>query len=41
MAQNVDKAILSFLEAENVKYTVIQGSTKERAEIILKEIGLE
>lgn len=40
IAQAVDKAILSFLEAENVKYTVIQGATKERSEEILKCIGL-
>lgn len=36
MAQAVDKAILSFLEAENVKYTVVEGSTKERSEEIIK-----
>lgn len=41
MAQAVDKAILGFLEAENVKYTVIQGSTKDRSKAILKHIGLE
>lgn len=41
MAKSVDKAILSFLEAENVKYTIIQGSTKERAEEILRTIGVQ
>ena len=41
MASAVDNAILSFLEAENVKYTKITGDTKERAAKILKEIGLE
>ena len=40
MASAVDNAILSFLNAENVKYTVIKGSTKERAELILKELNL-
>ena len=40
VAQAVDKAILSFLEAENVKYEVITGSTKERAEKILRHIGI-
>lgn len=39
-AQNVDKAILSFLEAENVRYKIINGNTKERAEKILTELGL-
>ena len=29
VAQAVDKAILGFLDAENVKYSVIKGSTKE------------
>lgn len=41
MASAVDSAILSFLQAENVKYTTISGTTKERAESILKEIGIE
>ncbi len=41
MASAVDNAILSFLEAENVKYTKITGDTKERAAKILKEIGIE
>ena len=41
MASAVDNAILSFLEAENVKYTKISGSTKERAESILNEIGMK
>jgi len=40
MASAVDNAILSFLEAENVKYTKLTGNTKERAESILKEIGI-
>ena len=30
VAKAVDKAILGFLDAENVKYSVITGSTKER-----------
>ena len=36
VAQMVDKAILGFLDAENVKYSVITGSTKERSEQIMK-----
>lgn len=41
MASAVDNAILSFLEAENVKYTKISGTTKERAEEILKVIKID
>ena len=41
VAKAVDKAILSFLEAENVRYTVITGSTKERADKILEIIGVD
>lgn len=41
MASAVDKAILNFLESENVNYSKISGSTKERAESILKEIGVD
>lgn len=41
MAQSIDKAILSFLEAENVKFETITGSTKERSKKILEIIGLE
>ncbi|MDZ5000808.1 AAA family ATPase, partial [Clostridium perfringens] len=40
VAQAVDKAILSFLEAENVNYTLITGPTKERAEKILQIVGI-
>ena len=40
MASAVDNAILNFLNAENVKYSIVKGSTKERAELILKELGL-
>ena len=40
VASQIDEAILSFLKAENVKYTEITGSTKERAEAILKEINI-
>ena len=40
VAQAVDKAILSFLEAENVRYTTITGSTKERSEKILEMLNL-
>lgn len=41
MASAVDKAILSFLESENVKYTVINGTTKERAERILEIVDIK
>ena len=40
VAQAVDKAILGFLDAENVKYSVIKGSTKERSEQIMKIVGI-
>ena len=40
VAQMVDKAILGFLDAENVKYSVITGSTKERSEQIMKIVGI-
>ena len=36
----MDKAILGFLDAENVKYSVITGSTKERSEAIMKIVGI-
>ena len=36
----MDKAILGFLDAENVKYSVIKGSTKERSEQIMKIVGI-
>ena len=39
-AQMIDKAILNFLEAENVKYSIVRGSTKDRSEAILKEVGI-
>ena len=41
VAQAVDKAILGFLESENVKYTIIKGSTKERSEQIMKLVGID
>ena len=40
MASAVDNAILNFLQSENVKYDVITGNTKERAEAILNKINL-
>ena len=40
VAQAVDNAILSFLEAENVNYQLITGSTKERSEKILEILDL-
>ena len=36
----MDKAILGFLDAENVKYSVITGSTKERSDQIMKIVGI-
>ena len=41
VAQMVDDAILNFLNAENVKYSVISGSTKERSEKIMDIIGID
>ena len=41
LATAIDNAILSFLETENVKYTTIKGSTKDRAEAVLKAIEVE
>ena len=41
LATAIDNAILSFLETENVKYTTIKGSTKDRAEAVLKAIQVE
>ncbi|MGL5649813.1 MAG: AAA family ATPase, partial [Clostridium sp.] len=41
LAIAIDTAILSFLEAENVKFTKVTGSTKDRSETILKEVGLD
>lgn len=40
-AAAVDIAIKQFLDSENVKYTVIEGSTKERSNKILSIIGLD
>ncbi|MGL5153014.1 MAG: AAA family ATPase [Clostridium sp.] len=41
VANAVDKAILSFLEAENVPFETITGDTKERSEKILNIIGIK
>lgn len=40
-AIRVDEAIKQFLVAENVPYTVVEGSTKERAKRIIEIVGLE
>ena len=40
-ASAVDNTIKQFLDSENVKYTKIEGSTKERAKKILSIIGLD
>lgn len=36
----IDNAIRSFLDAENVPYTIIEGNTKERAKKILNIVGI-
>lgn len=41
VAQMVDDAILNFLNAENVKYEMITGSTRERSEKILNIVGIK
>nr|MDE5977799.1 ATP-binding protein [Turicibacter sp.] len=41
VAQAVDEAILSFLKAENVKFEVIKGSTRERSQKILDIVGIK
>jgi hypothetical protein len=40
VAKCIDDAILSFLNAENISYTVIEGDTKERSNKILDIIGI-
>lgn len=40
-ASAVDEAIRQFLDSEHVKYSVIQGSTRERSEKILEIVGLK
>ncbi|MEE0879990.1 MAG: AAA family ATPase, partial [Turicibacter sp.] len=40
VAQMVDNAILNFLNAENVKYSTITGSTAERSQKILDIVGI-
>lgn len=41
LAKAVDKAILTFLESENITYTVASGDTKERASKIMKHLGFK
>lgn len=36
LAKGIDEAILSFLKSENIKYDVISGATKKRAQDILE-----
>lgn len=38
LAKSIDEAIKNFLDSENVQYTVISGSTKERSDQILAMI---
>ena len=40
-ASAVDNALKQFLDSENVKYTTIEGSTKDRARQILSIVGLD
>ena len=37
----VDDAILNFLNAENVKYEMITGSTRERSQKIMDIVGID
>ncbi|MCY6483219.1 ATP-binding protein [Clostridium aestuarii] len=39
-AKSIDSAIMNFLDAENVPYTIIEGATKERAKKIIDIIKL-
>ncbi|GFR34665.1 hypothetical protein TCEA9_04770 [Thermobrachium celere] len=39
-AIKVDEAVKNFLDAENVPYIILEGSTKERAKKIFDIIGL-
>ncbi|MGL4760498.1 MAG: AAA family ATPase [Sarcina sp.] len=41
LAIAIDEAIRIFLDSENIKYTVLTGSTRARSESILKHIGLD
>ena len=41
IALQIDDAILSFLKAENIKFTEVKGSTKERASQILDLLNIE
>ena len=41
VAQMVDDAILNFLNAENVKYEMITGSTRERSQKIMDIVGID
>ena len=40
-AKQVDLAIQQFLDAENVPYKIVEGSTKERAKKIMEIVGLD
>lgn len=39
LAKSIDEAIKQFLDSENVPYTIISGSTKERSDQILEIIN--
>ncbi|SHE78730.1 AAA family ATPase [Clostridium fallax] len=40
-ASSIDKAIKQFLDSENVKYSVIEGSTKDRSKKILSILNIK
>lgn len=40
LAKSIDDAIKQFLDSENVSYTIVSGSTKERSEKILEIINI-
>lgn len=41
LAKSIDEAIKIFLDSENIPYTVISGSTKERSDKIIEIINLK
>lgn len=41
LAKSIDDAIKQFLDSENIAYTVLTGSTKERAKQIYDVLGLK
>lgn len=41
VAKSIDSALMQFLDSENVPYTIVSGSTKERSEKILKILNIQ